>query len=250
MKKKAIVEGKKGIFMSLKSVNGLRELCNCLSAPVSTEPSDWWPNRCLKCPRLSPDTMCDGQRQQARLWSQPSDSLVSSLMWWNTNVLVKELHFPVTLSWREQGQEIYLKSLWEGHALFLKKNHFGSLLHSWNWVAARGKGAPSSSEGCTANPSSAFKFSAAPACRHWALLLLSSPISSGMPFPLSHRSWPDPQILLSQEVTSLPSATSPGSCKPERTAVSAACDCCKRCFQGCSEEAEKEVSWVLNSSQE
>lgn len=39
-------------------------------------------------------------------------------------MLEKELYFQVTLSSREeQEQEIYLRSLWEGHALFLKKNN-------------------------------------------------------------------------------------------------------------------------------
>lgn len=39
-------------------------------------------------------------------------------------MLAKELYFQVTLSSREeQEQEIYLRSLWEGHALFLKKNN-------------------------------------------------------------------------------------------------------------------------------
>lgn len=43
--------------------------------------------------------------------------------------LVKELHFQVTLSTREQGQEIYLRSVWEEYALFLKKNNlFGEFI--------------------------------------------------------------------------------------------------------------------------
>lgn len=64
-----------------------------------------------------------------------------------------------------------------------------------------------------------------------------------MPFPSLPPLIAAPGILLSQGVTSL---TFPDFGKPERTAVSAVTDCCKWCFQGCSEEAEKEVSWVLN----
>jgi len=90
-------------------------------------------------------------------------------------------------------------------------------------VATREKVSPSSSEGCTANLSGPFIFSAAPACPQWAFLVQSSRISSGMPFPLSY-SQPDPQIFPSQGLSSLPLATSPGSCRPEGTAVSAVSD--------------------------
>lgn len=40
----------------------------------------------------------------------------------------------------------------------------------------------------------------------------------------------------------------PSSCKPEGTAVSAVSCRCQCSFQGCSEDAEEKVCWVLNSS--
>lgn len=45
-----------------------------------------------------------------------------------------------------------------------------------------------------------------------------------------------------------PPCNIPSSCKPEGTAVSAVSCCCECSFQGCSEDAEEEVCWVLNSS--
>lgn len=59
-------------------------------------------------------------------------------------------------------------------------------------------------------------------------------------FPLSHHSQPDPQILLSQGVTSLPSGTFPGSCKPEGTAVSAVSD---SAASAASKVAVKRLRW-------
>lgn len=87
-------------------------------------------------------------------------------------------------------------------------------------------------------------FSAALACPHWALLLQQQwdafPPPTLPPLVAGPINPPSPGCHLL--------ATSAGSCKPEGTAVSAVSHCCKCSFQGCSEDAEEEVCWVLNSS--
>lgn len=71
--------------------------------------------------------------------------------------------------------------------------------------------------------------------------------NSGMPFPLPPSHTGRSQTHKSSFPRVSPPCTIPGSRKPEGTAVSAVSHCCKCSSQGCSEDAEEEVCWVLNS---
>ena len=195
--------------------------------------------------------MCGRQRQWARLWSQPSGSLVISLIWWNTDALVKELHFQVTLSWREQGQESYLKTLWEGHALFIKNNNpFGEFVTLLELGGYQRKSIALLLRGMYCKPLRTLHI--------FCSTCLSSVGFFGPEQP--HQQWDAfPPLLLTAGPTNL---SFPGTLFPALSNIPwflqtrghcSLCSewlCCKCCFQGCSEEAEKEVSWVLNSSQE
>lgn len=116
-KKKSIVEGnkRKRLFMSLKTMNSLKQLC--VSDSVSMEPTDWWPSHVWHAPCLAQISCAIGKNSQHGCGHSPQ-ALCPPPHVMNCLQLVKELHFQVTLSTREQGQEIYLRSCGRGMLYF------------------------------------------------------------------------------------------------------------------------------------
>lgn len=141
---------------------------------------------------------------------------------------------------RTGARDLFKEPVGGGHGLFLKKNNpFCGFITLWAWLAAREKGALPSSEGCCE-----------PSCFWQHLPVLTGFLcsnNSGMPFPLPPSHTGRSQTHKSSFPRVSPPCNIPGSCKPEGTAVSAVSHCCKCSSQGCSEDAEEEVCWVLNS---
>lgn len=83
---------------------------------------------CLTCPRLSPDKLCNWQEQPTWLWSQPSGSLSSSSCD-ELPTASERAALPGDLEHKGTGARDLFKELWEGYALFLKKNNvFGEFI--------------------------------------------------------------------------------------------------------------------------
>lgn len=116
-KKKSIVEGnkRKRLFMSLKTMDSLKQLC--VSDSVSMEPTDWWPSHVWHAPGLAQISCAIGKNSQHGCGHSPQALCLPPHVM-NCLQLVKELHFQVTLSTREQGQEIYLRSCGRGMLYF------------------------------------------------------------------------------------------------------------------------------------
>lgn len=138
----------KGVFMSLKSVKGLRELYNCISVLVSTEPYDWQPDHCLKCPRLAQtlcvmnkNSKCVSGHSHQDLWSPPSrlEILIAN----------EKATFPDDLELKRIGARDLFK---DWHALFFHWNiRVWKFITLCTWVTAREKRALSFIEVYVAN---------------------------------------------------------------------------------------------------